>query len=67
MKIKVNGKHYELDRIKTVSEVLRHFELNQPSGIAVALNLNVVKRTEFETTEIKDGDEIEIIRAVQGG
>lgn len=67
MKIKVNGKQYELDRVKTVSEVLSHFELNQPSGIAVALNLNVVKRTEFETTEIKDGDEIEIIRAVQGG
>lgn len=67
MKIKVNGKPYELDRIRTVSQVLKHFEVDQPNGIAVALNLNVVKRTELETTEIKDGDEIEIIRAVQGG
>lgn len=67
MKIKVNGKPYELERIRTVSEVLKHFEVNQPNGIAVALNLNVVKRSDFENTAIKDGDEIEIIRAVQGG
>ena len=67
MKIKVNGKPYELERIRTVSEVLKHFEVNQPNGIAVALNLNVVKHSDFENTAIKDGDEIEIIRAVQGG
>ena len=67
MKIKVNGKPYELNKIRTVSQVLQPFEINQPSGIAVALNLHVVKRSDFEKTEINDGDEIEIIRAVQGG
>lgn len=67
MNIKVNGQSYDLDNIETIAQLLRHFQVNQPSGIAVALNLNVVKRTDFEKAGIKDGDEIEIIRAVQGG
>ncbi|MBL7995998.1 sulfur carrier protein ThiS [bacterium] len=67
MNIKVNGQFYDLDNIETIAQLLRHFQVNQPSGIAVALNLNVVKRTDFEKAGIKEGDEIEIIRAVQGG
>ena len=67
MNLTVNGKSYELDGVRTVAQVLAHFEIRQPNGIAVALNLSVVKRSEFEKQEIKDGDEIEIIRAVQGG
>jgi sulfur carrier protein len=67
MKLKVNGKNYDLDGVQTIAQVLEHFEIRQPNGIAVALNLSVVKKSEFEKQEIKDGDEIEIIRAVQGG
>jgi sulfur carrier protein len=67
MKLKVNGKLYDLEGVRTVAQILEHFEIRQPSGIAVALNLSVVKKSEFEKQEIKDGDEIEIIRAVQGG
>jgi sulfur carrier protein len=67
MTIRVNGKAYDLQDVRTISQVLEHFEIHQPTGIAVALNLSVVKRSEFDKTEIKSGDEIEIIRAVQGG
>lgn len=67
MNIKVNGQSYNLENIKTIAQLLRHFQVDQPSGIAVALNLNVVKRTDFEKAGIKEGDEVEIIRAVQGG
>ncbi|MBX7151937.1 sulfur carrier protein ThiS [bacterium] len=47
--------------------VLERFDIRQPSGIAVALNCSVVPKSEFETVQIKDGDEVEIIRATQGG
>lgn len=67
MNIKVNGQTYNLQNIKTISQVLEHFQINQPNGLAVALNLNVVRRSDFEKAEVKEGDEIEIIRAVQGG
>ncbi len=67
MNLKVNGKTYDLQGVQTITQVLKHFEIDQPSGIAVALNLHVVKRSDFDRQEIKDGDEIEIIRAVQGG
>ncbi|HEY0075012.1 MAG TPA: sulfur carrier protein ThiS, partial [Abditibacteriaceae bacterium] len=51
---------------RTIAELLR--ETNAPdSGVAVALNGDVVRRGEWESTALKDNDEIEIIRAVQGG
>ncbi len=37
------------------------------SGIAVARNDRVVRRAEYETQQIADGDTIEIIKAVAGG
>lgn len=67
MNIKVNGQPYDLQDIRTISQVLKHFQIDQPSGIAVALNLTVVKRSDFEKVDVKEGDEVEIIRAVQGG
>ncbi len=65
MKIQLNGENTETNS-QTIAELLR--ELNAPeSGVAVALNGAVVRRGDWENNAIKDGDEIEIIRAVQGG
>jgi sulfur carrier protein len=36
-------------------------------GIAVALNGSVVPRTEWPATQLNPGDNIEIVRARQGG
>ena len=36
-------------------------------GFAIALNGQVVKAQHWDETEIKDGDRIEIIRAMAGG
>ena len=36
-------------------------------GFAIALNGEVVKGQHWDDTEIKDGDRIEIIRAMAGG
>ena len=37
------------------------------TGIAIALNQAVVPRSQWENREVADGDEIDILVAVQGG
>lgn len=65
MKIQLNGEKTETSS-RTIAELLR--ETNAPdSGVAVALNGIVVRRGEWENAALKESDEIEIIRAVQGG
>ncbi len=36
-------------------------------GIAIAVNDTVVSRSRWQEHELRDGDHIEIVRAVQGG
>ena len=65
MRIKLNGQEKEITS-QTIAELLR--ETNAPEiGIAVARNGKVVRRAEHGSTPIVENDEIEIIRAVQGG
>ena len=42
-------------------------ELPNPKGFAIALNGAVVRRDAWASTTLRDGDSIEIIRAMQGG
>lgn len=65
MKITLNGEARETSAC-TLGELLRELQFT-PSGLAVAINESVVRRAHLETRELKEGDKIEIIRAVQGG
>ena len=66
MKATINGETRELPDGTTVAALLE--ELGAPRfGIAVARNDRVVRRSEYETHVIADGDTIEIIKAVAGG
>lgn len=63
--VRVNGE-LKTTGAATVAELLQ--ELQAPQiGVAVARNGVVVRRGEQQSTLIDEGDEIEIIRAVQGG
>lgn len=65
MQLQVNGKPLETG-VQTLGELLR--ELKMPAvGIAVAVNDLVVRRAAHAEFALSDGDQIEIIRAVQGG
>lgn len=66
MKATINGELRDLPDGMTVSALLDL--LGAPrSGIAVARNERVVRRSEYETFELSDGDAVEIIKAVAGG
>ncbi|MDE0637736.1 MAG: sulfur carrier protein ThiS [Candidatus Poribacteria bacterium] len=68
MKIRVNGKNKEVRLNLNIYELLIDLELNpNQSGIAVAVNREVIPKTAWKETELLENNEVEIIRAVQGG
>ena len=66
MKATVNGELRELPEDMTVERLLAHIEAPE-RGIAVAKNDRVVSRESFAREVVREGDRIEIIRAVAGG
>ncbi len=66
MKAKVNGLDRELADGSTVATVLALLDA-PPSGVAVALDGEVVPRAAWGTTVVPDGASVEVLTAVQGG
>ena len=66
-RIRVNG-HDMLLGAATVADFLAQQAVEiRPRGIAIALNGSVVPRSAWAVTALKPGDNIEIVRAMQGG
>ncbi len=66
MTIVLNGDPYTIEAPVTISGLLIHLEID-PRSVAVERNFGVVKRDAYATTEIGDGDQIEIVNFVGGG
>ncbi len=66
MKIRLNGKEYELDRELSVKELLERLQI-KPQTVAVEVNLNIVKKADYENYIIKEGDQVEVVSFVGGG
>lgn len=67
MKITLNNRpeNFDADSL-SVSKIMEiksfHFRM-----LVVRLNDSLIKREEYETTEVKDGDDLKIIHLVSGG
>lgn len=66
MTVVVNGTVRQFDQEMSVEALLRLIDIPR-EGIAVALNASVVPRKNHAKTMVRDGDTVEIIRAVAGG
>ncbi|HJU41502.1 MAG TPA: sulfur carrier protein ThiS [Vicinamibacterales bacterium] len=66
MTITLNGDKHELVAPVTISELLTRLDIDA-RRVAVELNLAVVKKTAYDSSVIKDGDEVEIVNFVGGG
>jgi sulfur carrier protein len=66
VKVIVNGDPREVPENATVATVI---EGVAPSltGVAVALNDEVVRRAEWAATTVREADRLEVLTAVQGG
>jgi sulfur carrier protein len=64
--VTLNGEPRELPEGATIEMALR--ELGAPDrGVAVAVDGEVVPRGDWASTPVRDGQQVEVLRAVQGG
>ena len=66
MNVIVNGQPVELSDGATTAAAVQVLT-SAPSGIAVAVNGEVVRRGDWESTSLAEGDQVEVLTAVQGG
>ena len=66
MKVFVNGDLKEFSSALTLGELIDLLELPAPR-IAIELNREVVRRSDWGSTMLKDDDRIEIVHFVGGG
>lgn len=64
--IHINGEEKELEGPLTISELIEKIQV-PVQAIAVAVNSEIVPRSEFSRIRVRNRDQIEIIRAVGGG
>ena len=65
--IKFNGKAQELANPVSLTELIKINNVAQPSMVSVQLNGNFVVREDFDTTLLKDGDEVDFLYFMGGG
>ncbi|MCA9491459.1 MAG: sulfur carrier protein ThiS [Myxococcales bacterium] len=66
MTVRVNGASHEVQPGTTLQQLLESLGIRR-EGVAVAVRRQVVPRGEHARHELRDGDEIEVLRAVGGG
>ncbi|MBV9969130.1 MAG: sulfur carrier protein ThiS [Xanthobacteraceae bacterium] len=70
MKLTVNGTEREC-MASNLAELWREetagLAIAEPRGFAISLNGEVVRRAAWPATPVRDGDAVEIIRAMSGG
>jgi len=65
MRIFVNGEEHAIEPLSVLG-YLEEIEI-EPHRVAVELNLEILPKGEYGTTQLKDGDRIEIVHFVGGG
>ncbi|MGH3440753.1 MAG: sulfur carrier protein ThiS [Nitriliruptorales bacterium] len=64
----MNGEPTDVDDPTTVDDVVRRVRgPDAGRGVAAAVNGDVVRRADWDRRELSDGDEVEVLAAVQGG
>ncbi len=66
MTVHVNGTAREVPTGSALADVVALVSA-APSGIAVALNGEVVPRSSWPDIQVADGDRVEVVTAMQGG
>ena len=67
MKIKINGEQKEFAASMSVLNLLKANKVEQPEMVSVQLNGEFVERENFESTKVKEGDEVDFLYFMGGG
>jgi len=66
MKIIINGKEKEIKENSTIKELLNSLEIFDKT-MAVAVNMKIVKKDNWNNYKLKENDKIEALNFVGGG
>ena len=66
MTITLNGDRYDIAEPLTVTALLKALSIDA-RRVAVEHNLTILKRTAFDETVVREGDNVEIVNFVGGG
>ena len=66
MKLLINSEQKDFSG-KNISELVQSLNMASTNGTAFAVNEKVVPKTEWEKFELKENDNVLIIKATQGG
>lgn len=66
MRLTVNGETLETSNAATLTELLNDLRI-EPRKVAVEVNLSIIKKADYSTFRLNDGDKVEIVNFVGGG
>jgi sulfur carrier protein len=67
MEITVNHQNHQLKEDCSVGQMLAIVLSGETKGIAVAINQTVITKSNWQSHLLKDGDQVMLIKATQGG
>ena len=66
MRVRINGNEERVEAGTTVADLVARYQL-EPKQVAVEINRDLVPRKVFDSTILKEDDQIEIVTLVGGG
>ncbi len=66
MRLKINGETRDNLKAATVMELMDELKI-QPGRVAVEVNLAIIRKADYGSFALKDGDTVEIVNFVGGG
>jgi sulfur carrier protein len=67
VRIELNGEAIELTAGASVAQAVDSLGADTARGVAVAVDGEVVPRSEWDATALSEGQQVEVLQAVQGG
>ncbi len=68
MKLCINGKEETLDHAElSIFDLLNIKKVKTPEMVSVQINGNILKRSQFESTLVKEGDRVVFLYFMGGG
>ena len=66
MKLIINGDHKEFEGDKSLGDIIKELQI-EDKVMASAVNMQIVKKDDWKTFILQDGDRIELLQFVGGG
>lgn len=67
MNLVVNGKETNIDDGLTVSQLLVEANVKMPQMVSVEVNGQILRRSEYDQTTLKENDKVEFLYFMGGG